>query len=221
MKHDANWLGERILDLFFPPRCPYCGEVIRIGTRVCPRCADIEPTPIQRWIPMQDAEPAPCIAAYPYRPPIRDAMHRFKFEGEPELAKFYGKILADVVRQTEWQFDVLTWVPMSRWRQMRRGYNQSMLLAKVAAQFLRRPARPLLEKHRLNRRQHRLTVDARWKNVADVFDARPEADGHAILLIDDIVTTGATMQDCGRALLQAGAKSICCAAVATPQPVDR
>lgn len=79
----------------------------------------------------------------------------------------------------------------------------------------------MLEKHRLNRRQHRLTVDARWKNVADVFDARPEADGHAILLIDDIVTTGATMQDCGRALLQAGAKSICCAAVATPQPVDR
>lgn len=215
-----------VADLFLPPRCPYCGTVIRHGARTCPGCASIAPRPAVRWIPMGQQEMVPCVTAYPYEMPVRGALQRFKFEEEPWLGAFYGEALAGVVAQTDLAFDLLTWVPLSRMQRLHRGYNQSELLAKAAAGKLGKPYRPMLRKCRHNKRQHFLPAAERWKNVEGVFAARPGAGvvGHAVLLIDDIVTTGATLHACAQALLEAGAHSVCCAAVATPPgacPTDK
>ena len=114
-------------------------------------------------------------------------------------------------------FDCLTWVPVSRLRKFRRGYDQVELLAKAVGRELGMTPVPLLKKVRHNRPQSGITDSARRR--ANVLGAYREVDreavsGKRILLLDDILTTGATAGECARVLLTCGAKEIHCAAVA-------
>nr|WP_286166976.1 phosphoribosyltransferase family protein [Clostridium sp. D33t1_170424_F3] len=100
-----------------------------------------------------------------------------------------------------------------------RGYNQSALVAKEAAQLLKLPYRVILEKYKENRIQHELDRRNRAKNVRGVYRFLPgeEITGKRILLIDDIMTTGATLQECADVLLCHGAASVLCAVIAVVQ----
>ena len=114
-------------------------------------------------------------------------------------------------------FDVLTWVPVSRLRRLRRGYDQVELLAKAVGAELGMTPVPMLKKIRNNRPQSRLdSASARRANVLGAYKLLDgaQANGKRVLLLDDILTTGATAGECARMLLSAGAKEVHCAAVA-------
>lgn len=162
----------------------------------------------------------PCLCAAWYEGKLRDSVLRFKFRGRQEYAKAYGHQLADQLRQgaqTDW--DCITWVPVSSARLRTRGYDQAQLLAQETAAALGTTAVPLLEKSRDTPPQSSLHgIPARQTNVRNAYTVPHPAsvtDRH-ILLIDDIITTGATLSEAAQALQTAGARQVtlaafCCA----------
>jgi ComF family protein len=141
---------------------------------------------------------------------VRDAVHRFKYDGLSVLADPLGMLMAAYLWEHPMQADVIVPVPLHRKRVRDRGFNQSALLANVIAVDHGRPVdRNTLIRRRATVPQVGLTIDGRAKNVADAFactsDALAEKD---VLLIDDVCTTGATLEACAGALLVGGARHV-------------
>lgn len=212
-------LRSLLLDLFFPPKCPICGQPGPADTP-CPRCrqADFWLPPEQAVFPGRDFRC--CVCAGWYRDDLRASLLRYKFSGRRGYAKVYGPLLAEAIRpHLTGHYDLISWVPVSRQTLKKRGYDQAQLLAQAAGRVWGvRPER-LLEKVRDNPAQSGLEgAEARQENVRNVYQALPAAAGKRILLIDDICTTGATLSECARVLTQAGAAGVVCAAAArTPR----
>ena len=121
-------LTETILNLVFPPKCPFCGKVLD-AVGVCPPCEKALP-----WIPEEQAVLSEgdltCAAPLWYEGNVREALLRLKFRGGSALAEPLGELLAQcAAEQFGGEFDTVTWVPVSRKRLKRRGYDQSRLLA--------------------------------------------------------------------------------------------
>ncbi len=208
-----------VLDFLFPPKCPFCGKVLsRPSEEVCPDCRkDLPYTgPEKRKADFVSSVTAPLY----YEGVVRASILRFKFHGAPARGRVYGRMIARKLREEERSFDVITWVPLSRKRLRRRGYDQAGILAEAAAEELGTEAEPLLEKIREIPPQSGIrTPEARRANVSGcyrVIDPNP-VRGKRVLLIDDVVTTGATVSECARMLMLAGAEEVLAAAVATPR----
>lgn len=211
---------EGLLDLLFPPKCPFCHRVMEDGQRyLCARCQKSLP-----WSPgplgMQTVEfTAGCVSPLYYREGVRDGVRRFKFQNCPGYAGAFGMLTAQAVRDA-WDgegFDVVTWAPLSQKRLRKRGYDQARLLAEEVARRLEVPARALLVKPRNNPEQSGQESDGlRRVNVMDAYEAVPGAEiaGQTVLLVDDVVTTGSTLAECARILRSAGAAKVYCAAFA-------
>ncbi len=208
---------ESILDLLFPPKCPFCTRVLdRPG--VCAGCESTLP-----WTEESDSlwglpGGLRCAAPLWYEETAREGLLRLKFQGAAGAAEPLGGLIAQcAAERLSGEFDTVTWVPVSRKRLRRRGYDQAELLAKSACRrWDTRPVR-LLEKIRDNPAQSSLTEEAaRWENVRGVYRAaEPEViRGRRVLLVDDICTTGATLAECAGVLRSAGAAEVVCAAVA-------
>ena len=157
-------------------------------------------------------------AVWYYEGYVRKSLLRYKFHNARSYASAYGRFLAMKLLQEQPDgFDCITWVPVSRLRKFRRGYDQVELLAKAVGQELGMEPVPLLKKVRNNRQQSRITGSAeRRANVLGVYRITdPEAvRGKRIVLLDDILTTGATAGEAARVLKTAGAKEVHCAAIA-------
>ena len=155
---------------------------------------------------------------YNYKGYIRKSLHRFKFGRARHYAAGYGRLLAmRLLTEYPEGFDVLTWVPISKVRKFTRGYDQVELLAKAVGAELGMQPVATLKKLRNNRPQSSISGQAqRRANVLGVYRAiDPEViRGKRILLLDDIITTGATAGECARVLLTAGAKEVHCGCVA-------
>ena len=206
-----------ILELLFPRKCILCGKILERGeTDLCRDCRVNNPecphsrknfSFLDSW-----------IAVWYYEGYIRGSLHRFKFGRARHYAAGYGRLLAMRV-MTEYPegFDLITWVPVSTLRKFRRGYDQVELLAKAVAKELGMQPVATLKKIRNNRVQSRITGQAQRKaNVLGVYRVEnPEnIEGKRILLLDDIITTGATAGECARVLLTAGAREVHCGCVA-------
>ena len=157
-------------------------------------------------------------AVWYYEKNIRRSLLRFKFYGKRSYARSYGRLLAmELLKEHPDGFDVLTWIPISPLRKLRRGYDQVELLAKAVGRELGvKPVR-LLKKARHNRPQSGIADDAaRRANVLGAYRVtNPELlRDKQVLLLDDVITTGATAGECARTLLISGAKQVNCAAVA-------
>ena len=143
---------------------------------------------------------------------------RFKFGGARHYAAAYGRMLAMRIQQEyAEQFDILTWVPTSRLRCLKRGYDQAQLLAEAVGQELGMTPLGTLKKVRHNRSQSGITGQAKRRaNVLGAYKAvcPQEISGKRILLLDDVITTGATAGECARVLLTAGAKEVHCGCIA-------
>ena len=136
-----------------------------------------------------------------------------------EIRYFETKLGEDTVQLAR-GFDGVCWVPVSKKRRKSRGYDQSELLARVIAKKLSLPLVPALQKHAERGPQSQLKDAAqRRSNASGAFSVLPGADvsGKTLLLIDDIVTTGATLSECCRVLKGAGAARVDCAAFASPR----
>ena len=157
---------------------------------------------------------------YPYEGVVAESLRRFKFSGQSQYAASFGRMLAPLLRTAP--FEVLSWVPVSAKRRRSRGYDQTELLAHAVAKELELPCTQTLQKIRHNPAQSsQRDAAARRANVLGAYRAvSPERfAGRSVLLIDDILTTGATLSECSRVLLTAGASSVVCAALAaTPEP---
>lgn len=205
-----------LLDLLFPPKCPFCGRLLEDGqTLLCPDCQrDLPWMQGERMVEFVDL----CAAPLWYRDKVRQSHHRYKFSGVLAYADTYAALMAQCVEdRLQGRFDVVTWVPLSRWRLWRRGYDQSRLLAERLARNLGVPCVRLLKKVRHTKAQSGLTGESqRRANVLGAYKPAPGADaeGRRVLLVDDVVTTGATVSECARVLRTAGAARVVCVALA-------
>ena len=205
---------EYLLDLLFPPKCAFCGEHGVHG--VCPKCERSLPycaTPLHERTGI-----GTCVAPLRYDGAVRESLLRFKFRGGRGNAEGYGTLLAQTAaEQYGGAFEVVTYVPVSDRRKRVRGYDQAFLLAKETCRAWDTEPVTLLRKTRDNPAQSSLSSpEERRANVLGVYEAvNTEAvKGARILLIDDILTTGATLRECVRVLREAGAQSVLCATLA-------
>ena len=209
-----------LLDWLFPPRCALCGAFLRgkeKTAQLCPACAGRERLK-EGWKMGKFPFVAGSVCVYPYEGEVRRGVHRFKFRGAAQNGEIFGVLLASRVRETglSEQIDLVCYVPCHPKVKRKRGYEQAQKLAKPLARELGLPLEPLLEKRRNTRPMYQLKAAQRRANVLGAYRAVcPEAlAGQRILLLDDIITTGATVSECARVLQTAGAAQVLCAAVA-------
>jgi ComF family protein len=154
----------------------------------------------------------------PFGAVVRTALHRLKYAGERRLAMPLGAAAAARWREAAIGGDVLVHVPVHARRRAARGYDQAELIARAAAAELRLPAVPALRRERATVPQFELGRERRAENVAAAFvlDDRQRAAvaGRWVVLVDDVVTTGATLVACAEALLEGGAAAVSALAVA-------
>ena len=203
--------------LVYPPKCILCGKLLsRDEADLCHRCRkDTRPYPALK---IKFSYVAGWRALWYYKDAVRSSILRYKFSGRRRQGAAFGRILAQCLKADETlSWDVMTWVPVSRRRKWRRGFDQVSLIAEAAARELGCTAQPVIKKIRHVPPQSTLQNEAmRRANVLGAFAVTdPEAiRGKRILLLDDIITSGATITECARILLTAGAKEVYCAAIA-------
>jgi len=153
-----------------------------------------------------------------YNGPVRHALHAFKYRGERRLSEPLAEALAARWRQAGRGGDLVTWVPVHPSRRRERGFDQAEELARRMARLLERPVHACLQRRQRTVAQHGLGEADRADNIADAFVVAANVAGLVagrwIVVVDDIVTTGATLSGCADALLRAGALAVSAVAVA-------
>lgn len=203
----TRWL----FGLIYPPKCPFCGRVLeRYEDGMCLRCQGILP-----WTDEQDRQVEfceTCLSPLWYRDGVRKAVHRYKFLRGRMHSRLLGTLMAQCVHD-RWSdpVDMVVWVPLSSERLKQRGYDQAELLARRVAEELELPVLGALVKIRENAVQSSINRDsARRANVLGAYAVRPKAElsGKRVVLVDDVVTSGATLSECAACLRMAGAESV-------------
>lgn len=220
-------LGREGLDVLFPPRCASCQ---RPGHVLCPHCqARLQAQALPTYPPCplctQRGGPNACLlypprghmhdiyAFGPYADPLRACIKTLKYDGETRLAERLGTLLAQTYQRFQLEADVLLPVPLHPARQRLRGFNQALLLARVCSRLTGVPVNEELIRQRATQAQVSLTGRSRQQNVMGAFlyvstAATPGVANRKILIIDDVCTTGATLDACARPLFAAGARSV-------------
>jgi len=206
-----------ILDLLFPKKCILCRKILRQNeTDLCHNCRKEAPefSPGKNNIPFV----AGWTAVWYYRDNVKHSISRYKFRNARSYAEAYGRFVALRIQQMQVEFDCITWVPVSFRRRLQRGYDQVALLAKAVSKELDIPLCSTLRKIRHTAAQSGLKdASQRKANILGAYRVLPscELNGKTILLLDDVITTGATASECAKVLLASGAEAVYCAAVAS------
>ena len=213
-----NRLIQYLKEILFPPKCILCRELLEgEQTDLCTRCRMETDDYPQEKLKLQFIDRA--AAVWYYKGNVRKALHRYKFRRGTFLADPFGRFLAMKILSSGMEdVDLVTWVPISPIRRIFRGYDQDELLARVVARELELTCAPTLKKIRHNRAQSGISGYAKRRaNVLGVYRCmdNEKVSGTRILLVDDILTTGATASECARVLLTAGAEKVYCAVVAS------
>lgn len=217
-----RWVDE-MLGALWPPRCVLCGGAAE-PDNLCSGCrADL---PWQRTGCLRCAEPLPgvvqacgaCIrqpppfeataAALAYRPPITTLVQRFKYRADLAAGRALAAAMAERARRAD-RPQLLVPVPLHWTRQLKRGFNQAELLALDLAASGGPPVHGLLRRARRTPAQSNLAAGRRRANVRGAFQCRPLPPGlRHVALVDDVMTTGATLAECARTLKRAGVQRV-------------
>ncbi len=205
-----------LLDLLFPPKCPFCGKLLEEGALLCPECRRELP-----WLRGAAAERTValtlgCVSVLRYDEKVRRAIHDFKFHGKSARSKVFGTLIAAQVRDSGLNAGVVSWPPLPPKRLRKRGYDQARLLAEQVGEELGIPVFRTLEKEERPAQSGLEGEAERRANLLGAYTAvEPENfRGKRLLLIDDVVTTGATLSECAETLCLAGAARVVCATLA-------
>lgn len=207
---------QRLLNLIFPPKCVLCRKLLeREETDLCHscRCDTFQYSDENVKLPYL----AQWTALWYYEGNVRRSIHGYKFFRRRSYAKTYARLLGLKLQTQDIRYDILSWVPISTRRRWQRGYDQSALLAKELGKVLGGKPRATLKKIRHNQPQATLRdASQRRANALGAYRCtNPElVRGKRVLLLDDVITTGATAGECARVLLTAGASAVLCATVA-------
>lgn len=231
-------MGSLLLDLLYPPRCPVCDGLRPIGEPAChPDCMRkikpvTEPVCLRCGKPVSDESEEYCrdcagkersfergVSAFLYEGDMRESMMRFKFHGREEYAAWYAERLMAGHGATlrAYGADAVVPVPIHRRKMRTRGYNQAERIARELAAQLSLPLYPdLLRRNRFTLPQKELDDRARIRNLVRAMEPGPRAELLAkekrtperVLLVDDIYTTGSTLEACTRVLLSAGVQHV-------------
>jgi len=213
--------GAGVASLLYPAECARCGAPTRWGVVVCGACVDRLPRiedPVCRQCGEALANPSldlcprcgtrvrgfdRAISLGPYDDGWRELLHAFKFAREKAVGRWFAKELGGRLAAEGERVDVVTHVPMTRSEERERGFNPSRFLARATARRLGLPERRLLAKVRVTVPQRALSARERETNLRDAFRGVRSGRG-AVLLVDDLLTTGATADECARTLKKAG-----------------
>lgn len=214
---------EKLKNLLFPPKCVLCGKLLgKEETDLCRTCRVEAPEFSRAKNSLSFL--AGWTAVWYYSGYVRRSLLRYKFYNARSHAGCYGRLLAMKLLAQGWDRpDILTWIPISPRRKRRRGYDQVELIAQAVARELNLPLTPTLRKIRHTPPQSGISgAAARRANILGAYQVlKPEdIQGKTILLLDDILTTGATASEAARTLLTAGAEQVYCAVVATANHDD-
>lgn len=229
----ASELREFISCIFFPNRCIFCDRLMPPFESVCDDCRENLP-----WIKGEicrecGASKNDCTCGkrhgsfydgtaspFYYDGNVRECLRRFKFNSEKHNDKGIAELMADTFREryADIHFDYIAYVPMDKKREKHRGFNQSRLLAMRLSEMLNIPfGDGLIVKLYQTDVQHECTEIERKGNLLGAFDINKsyDIDGKTVLLVDDIKTSGATLNECGKMLFLRGAECVFCLTAAT------
>ena len=212
-------LGQGLLDVVYPPRCLGCGRRPESPQLpLCPRCVrSLERAPEMGVAARLDRLPvgggvfegALALWVFDKGGTLQAVQHALKYQNRPRYGVPLGRLMGEAFADRHPVPDGVVPVPLHRTRRLERGYNQSRTLAEGTAEALDCPARPeLLARPKPTRSQTGLSREDRWRNVRDCFAADPAAADGRWLLVDDVLTTGATAVAAGQTLAEAGADDL-------------
>lgn len=203
-----------VLNALYPKKCPLCDKFISGHSSTCDSClrtvlfleADAHFAHFKKlWF-------SKCRSRFAYDGPIRDAIHKFKYSERLDLVRFFSSELADEACNMG-RFDLIVPVPLHRKRLAKRGFNQSAVLARNMAGQTGVPANlDSLKRARHIEPQVGMEREERIENVKGAFAVDPKTAsniaGRNILLVDDVLTTGATANECAKVLVRSGAREV-------------
>jgi len=220
------------VSLFYPRYCFACNDGLAKGEEiVCSKCMLDLPRShyhehrenplfnrLNGRIPLEFA-----VSFFLFRKggKVQHLLHALKYRNHPEIGEVLGKVYGQELFQNDYQkrVDLIVPVPLHFIRRRKRGYNQSEEFAKGISQTLDVPFSSVLERFTKTDTQTRKTKLKRWENVREVFRVANEEEiaGKRILLVDDVITTGATIEACAQTLLNVPGTSISVASIAYAQ----
>ena len=205
---------KRLLLIFYPAKCINCGEVIENKNPFCENCSKkFPPTRRLRYIEINNKK-IKCISAFHYGDKIREAICDFKFRDRKNYAGFFAASISEVLLPEDEvkKFNYITAVPLSKQRYKERGYNQAELVAKDLCERIDIEYNEILEKIKDNKTQHTLNLEERKVNVKGVYATSKRFDlrGKNVIICDDIITTGNTLSECVKMLMDSGCENILC-----------
>lgn len=170
--------------------CPFCNKISSHG-RTCSSCRSTHA--LNGNLPV-----------WYYREPLKTVIHRFKYQGITAPAEELATFLAQVAHQAPPKINFVASVPSTAKKWCERGFNQSELLARALARRINAPFTSVLRRDLSSHAQVGLTRKERFANVAMQFRATRSFQGERVLIVDDVITTGATLNACATALKAAG-----------------
>ena len=226
-----------ILSALFPQKCVSCGRIVESEEYLCDYCYEmIEHVDITKVCERCGVKKsacqcqsrvfhfAGCAAPFENDGVAQAVVYRYKFARATRCGRFLAEEMAKTVRTVyrDIEFDGIAYVPMHPRKQLKRGFNQSEELAKQLSKLfdLRLYDRLLWCKYRKTL-QHDMNFKERFNNVKGMYRCNYKVTGKTILLVDDIKTTGATLDECSKQLLFAGAKRVYCVTSLMSRGIDR
>lgn len=230
MNEKFNKAIDNILWFLFAKRCPYCGVTLDKKETICKECAESLPVISGKKCKYCGAEKSRCIcknhklsydgitSPFYYEGCIKKAVIQLKFSGRINLASVFARDMAVAVKEDfgDKQFDFICFVPFTKWQFIKRNYNQSQVIAEKLSKETKIPLCNALEKLFETKEQHKMSMGSRKGNVFGVYDVKRNVDvkNKTILLVDDVKTSGSTLDDCAAILKIRGASEVYCVTAA-------
>lgn len=213
-------MGSDLLNLFLPASCTSCGKVLSDAkVIICNSCYSslkkITPEQIEIFkTRVNDRKFDDIYILFEFSELFQKLMYFFKYEGYQEIARYFANTIYESIN---YEYDIITFVPLHKTKQRERGFNQSEVIAsfycnKSKLSFNNK----ILKRIKYTMSQTKLDRQKRQENIGKAFAVEADVANKSILLIDDVITTGATLNECAKILKAAKCKKVDIIAMATP-----